>query len=417
MAIYHCSVKKIGRSAGRSAVAAAAYRAGDCLVDDDTGVVCDYSHKRGVIYSEIDLPEHAPESYRDRGTLWNAVQKVECKSNSVLAREIEVALPREFDLQTQIGAVSEFVKNTCVDKGMIADWSIHDTGKGNPHAHIMLTVRPLKEDGSWDYKERKVIKLDENGERVPLIDPETGEQKIRVRTRNGITSHEKMWVHETVLANGFDKKELIEEWRAAWADVCNIRLETLGADPIDHRSYKRQGIDLEPTIHEGTAARQMEAKGVETDVCGQNREIMERRSVLAAISEKIADVVQKIGIFEKVKDLIEGREKVQRDLERRAEDGRIESGGDRDRGSSDAYRSAGRDDVSERGIEPGEWRTKTAAGNVEKSGFRSEYGDDRMATEGKSGIDRGYRAAAGRIEAEGRRDREKGTDCQIDQGV
>ena len=145
MAIYHCSVKVGSRSKGQSAIAAAAYRAGEKLTDHETGFVSDYTKKGGVVYSEIALCENAPAEYADRQTLWSAVHQIEKAKDARLWREIEVALPKEFSRSDQIETVRDFVKRL-TDQGMCADWSLHDKGDGNPHAHIMLTTRSIKPD-------------------------------------------------------------------------------------------------------------------------------------------------------------------------------------------------------------------------------------------------------------------------------
>ncbi len=151
-AIYHCSIKIIKRSQGRSAVAAAAYRSGQKLTNEWDGITHDYTKKGGVVYSEILLPAHVPPEFSDRSTLWNSVEKSEKSRNAQLAREIEIALPAEIDRQSQIRLVRKYVKDIFVSSGMCADFSIHDKGDGNPHAHIMLTIRPLKESGEWGAK-------------------------------------------------------------------------------------------------------------------------------------------------------------------------------------------------------------------------------------------------------------------------
>lgn len=266
MAIYHLSVKIIGRGQGRSAVAAAAYRSGTDLLDRETGIQCNYSRKYGVVYAEIDLPENAPEEYADRENLWNSVQKIESRSNARLAREVEVALPKELSHKEQISLINSYVNDNFVSQGMIADWSLHDKNDGNPHAHILLTTRAFTDDGEWDLKEKKVYKVDENGQRIPIIDSETGEQKIGARGR-------KLWERETIQANEWNNKDQVEVWRANWADVCNSFLLPLEIDPIDHRSYARQNIDQIPTIHEGYVARDMEAHGGISERCELNREI------------------------------------------------------------------------------------------------------------------------------------------------
>ena len=165
MAIYHCSVKVGSRSKGQSAIAAAAYRAGEKLTDHETGFVSDYTKKCGVVYSEIALCENAPVEYADRQTLWSAVHQIEKAKDARLWREIEVALPKEFSRSDQIETVRDFVKRL-TDQGMCADWSLHDKGDGNPHAHIMLMTRSIKPDGTWAPKSRKVYDLDENGEKI-----------------------------------------------------------------------------------------------------------------------------------------------------------------------------------------------------------------------------------------------------------
>lgn len=240
LAIYHCSVKIIGRSKGKSVIAAAAYRAGEKLCDRETGTAHDFTRKGGVIYREILLPEHAPKEYLDRQVLWESVTKVEKKSNAQLAREVEVALPIEFSRGLQLAVIREYVQENFVSKGMCADIAIHDKGNGNPHAHILLTTRPIETDGSWGAKEKKDYARDENGERIPLIDKKTGMQKLGKR-------NEKLWKRITVQANDWNDQGNVEKWRKSWADVCNRYLSM--EQQIDHRSYKRQGFTLEPTIH------------------------------------------------------------------------------------------------------------------------------------------------------------------------
>lgn len=282
MAIYHCSIKNIGRSSGRSAVASAAYRAGEKLADHETGIVSDYTRKGGVIHSEIMIPEHAPEEYNDREILWNAVQKKEKSKDARLAREVEVALPIELSYEQQLYVLRSYIKSNFVDEGMCADFAIHDKGDGNPHAHIMLTTRPIKENGKWGTKEKKAYALDENGERIPVIDQATGEQKIEKKTGR------KVWKRETVKANDWNKREKVEQWRETWAKECN---HFLGEDQrIDHRSYERQGIEKAATIHEGYEARDMERKGKVSDRCEINRKIKEKNSLIDKIKSELLKV-------------------------------------------------------------------------------------------------------------------------------
>ena len=271
VAIYHCSIKIISRGKGRSAVACAAYRSGTKLTDLATGKMFDYSNKPGVVFSEVLLPENAPAVFAvDRNILWDAVERKEIRSDARLAREVEVALPREFTRQEQIDTVREYIMKNFVREGMCADWALHDKGDGNPHAHIMLTTRAFTRNGKWAEKSRTIYKFDPNGQKIPLIDPETGEQKVRVRKGKGV---EKLWQTEKVPANDWNDRSKAEEWRAALATECNRRLDR--QHQIDHRSYARQAVEQEPTIHEGYAARKMEREGQVSDRCEINREIRE----------------------------------------------------------------------------------------------------------------------------------------------
>ena len=313
MAIYHCSIKIIGRSGGRSVVGSSAYRAGEKLEDKETGMTHDYTRKNGVVYNEVMLPNHAPKEYQNREVLWNEVQKVEKQNNAQLAREIEVGLPRELSREQQIQCVRDYVQNNFVKEGMCADFGIHDKGDENPHAHIMLTTRGIKENGKWDSKERKVLKLDENGERIPVIDKETGQQKIRDRGEKGI---EFLWERETVKANNWNDRSRAEEWRKAWAEECNKYLSQ--EQKIDHRSYARQGIDQTPTIHEGHKARKMEQEGAVSDRCEINRQIKEYNAIqktVAKLQESKENITSKVK--EKVREIHERVRGIRADLTRR----------------------------------------------------------------------------------------------------
>ena len=155
IAIFHCTIKLVQRSKGKSVVAAAAYRSGTKLVNEWDGMTHDYTRKGGVVHAEIMLPAHAPPEFQDRAILWNSVEQIEKSKDSQLAREVEVALPVELSREQQLSLVRTYVKDNFVDNGMCADFAIHDRDTGNPHAHILLTVRPLKENGEWGAKCRK----------------------------------------------------------------------------------------------------------------------------------------------------------------------------------------------------------------------------------------------------------------------
>lgn len=274
MAIYHMSIKNISRAKGKTAIAAAAYRAGTILQDQETGITHSYTKKTEVAYTEIILPEHAPEEYRNREILWNEVQKVETQDRARLAREWEVAIPNELDLDQAKTLIRNFGESL-VKEGMCIDLAIH-WKNGNHHAHIMGTTRPIGKDGKWASKERKGYKLDAKGNKIPVIDPKTGKQKIGARGR-------KMWQRETIQCNDWNRREKVEEWRKRWADCCNKYLAR--EQQIDHRSYERQGITQLPTVHEGYAARLMEQRGTVSDLCQLNRSIVAYNHITALYSK------------------------------------------------------------------------------------------------------------------------------------
>ncbi len=271
IAIYHNSIKIISRGKGKSAVAAAAYRAGELIKNEYDGVTHDFTRKGGIVFREIHLPEYAPAEYRDRATLWNAVEKIEKAKNSQLAREIEIGIPAELNFLQQTNLIREYVRRTFVDKGMCADICIHDKDGKNPHAHIMLTMRPINEDGTWGDKQKKEYTLDHNGNKI--YDPKKRQYKCK-----------------SIPATDWNEQTKAEEWRAAWADICNQYLERGNhAERIDHRSYERQGIGQIPTVHLGVAAFQMEKRGIVTERGNINREIeitnRELRQLKARISK------------------------------------------------------------------------------------------------------------------------------------
>lgn len=241
MATYHFSARIIKRSQSKSAIAAAAYRAGDRYYDERLDKYYDYGNK-SVSHSEIVAPDHAGEWAKDRETLWNTVQNKERQfwSNAQLARDLEIALPREFSLEENIALIRDFAQAQFVSKGMIADINIHEEkasdGEMNPHAHIMLTMKE--------------------------VDEETGEFK---------SAKNRDW----------NKKSLLNEWREAWADSVNDAYGASGIEArVDHRSLIDQGIDREPEIHVGFASADIEQKGGYAERFERNEEIKERNRLL-----------------------------------------------------------------------------------------------------------------------------------------
>ena len=273
MALFHFHITQVKRSAGQSTVASAAYRAGENLYNEYYGEFSDYTHKRGVVCSEILLPPQAPLEYQDRQTLWNAVEKVEKHPKAQLAYSFDIALQNEFSLEENIALARQFVSEQLVGRGMVADFAVHQPDKGdggipNPHFHILCPIRPIEESGKWGAKQRREYLLDENGQRVK---DEAGND-----------------VFNAVPTTDWGRPETLEQWRSAWAAMVNAKFAEKGLPcRIDHRSYARQGLDLLPTVHEGPAVRQMEAKGIPTDKGDLNRWIRTANARLKDLRQKI----------------------------------------------------------------------------------------------------------------------------------
>ncbi len=249
MAIYHYCAQIIQRSKGRSAIAAAAYRAAEKIEDERLGLVYDYTRKCGVIFSDIMAPDNAPAWVYNRAELWNQVEVAEKRQDSQLAREINIALPQELTIEQNIELIKGYIKENFVDRGMIADYAVHvDKEYINPHAHIMLTTRSISKEGF--------------GKKVREWNPDFAYGKVQ-------------------------NSECYVDWRESWQNHANKALERHGYDErIDHRNYKDQGIEKIPTIHEGPHVRAMEKQGIETDRGNINREIRERNKELEEIKRQ-----------------------------------------------------------------------------------------------------------------------------------
>ena len=240
MAIYHLSAKPISRATGRSATGAAAYRAGETITDERTGLVFDYSKKRGIDHSEIMAPANAPEWAHDRAKLWNAVEHSEKRKDSQVAREVEVALPTELNPDQQRELVRSFARSQFVDAGMVADIAIHHAKGENPHSHILLTMRDIGPDGFG--------------------------QKNR----------------------SWNDKALLQNWREAWEVQTNQALERAGHSVrIDHRTLAEQGIERIPQIHIGPKVPEMERRGIRTEIGGQALAIETKNEAIAALQSDL----------------------------------------------------------------------------------------------------------------------------------
>lgn len=267
MANYHFTTKIIKASKGKCAVASAAYQAAEKLYDERLGETFSYTHKEEVVHSEIMLPMYAPDHLKDRATLWNEVEKIQSKSNARYARQFEFSLPVEWTRDECIERAREFIQKNFVDKGMVCDWSFHDK-PGNPHIHLMCTIRGFNQDGTWAPVSKSVYALDADGNKIPDIDSNTGLQKVRVRKGKG---EEKLWLRVNNPTNDWNKRETLIAWRKAWAEYAN---QFLARDAqIDHRSYEERGIEKVPGIHIAPGMNDFEARGGVSWQVQENREI------------------------------------------------------------------------------------------------------------------------------------------------
>ncbi|MCC8169862.1 MAG: MobA/MobL family protein [Oscillospiraceae bacterium] len=320
MAIYHFDAKVITRGTGRSVCAAAAYASCSQIYNDYDGVQHDYTKKHGSLYSEIFLPPNAPQEWQDRETLWNAVEAAEKSKDSRLARELIVALPVELQLDDWIAMLKNFVTKQCVDKGMCADVNIHDTDGHNPHAHILLTVRPLDEKGKWQSKTQKEYLCKRGDEeqgftaaefkmaqadgwekqyqykvgkkKIYLTPSEAEKQKLERVSKNPKSTR---FGRQNPIAAEWNSEEQILIWRKAWEDVTNKALEQKKIDDrVDCRSFKERGITEQPTIHRGAAARIMEKRGIVADRCEMNRQIRADNKILHELKTLVAKLTEAV---------------------------------------------------------------------------------------------------------------------------
>ena len=313
MAIYHLEAKVVSRGAGRSAVAASAYLSCSRLYNDYDGIQHDYTKKQGLVWQEVFLPAMAPPEWKDREQLWNAVEEVETSKDSRLAREFVVALPIELNRENQIELLQEFIREQFVSDGMCADAAIHDTDGHNPHAHILLTGRPLDERGKWQYKTEKEYLCMKNGEERGFTAAEfrtaqsggwekqypykVGKKKVYMTPSaadaQGLVRADKhpkstRYGRQNPISERWNSEEQLVEWRKEWADVTNRYLERAGREErIDHRSNAARGLDEIPTIHEGVAAQALERKGIISDRCEINRQIKADSALLRELKAEV----------------------------------------------------------------------------------------------------------------------------------
>lgn len=318
MAIYHLEAKIISRGIGRSAVAASAYMSCSKIFNDYDGVQHDYTRKHGLVYEQVILPPQAPPEWKDRSVLWNAVEEAEKTKDSRLAREFVVALPVELSKEQNISLISEYVKDNFVADGMCADFCIHDTDGHNPHAHIMLTVRPLDKNGKWQSKTEKEYLCVKNSEEKGFTSIEfkpaqadgwekqyqyfIGKKKVYMPPSQAeglerVSKYPKStrYGRQNPISERWNSEEQLQIWRKSWADISNKYLELAKSESrIDHRSHKARGIDEQPTIYEGISARIIEKKGGISERCELNRQIKEDNRILREIKKRIKKLTEAV---------------------------------------------------------------------------------------------------------------------------
>lgn len=286
MAIFHMSISNVSRAKGSSSCASLAYIAASKVYEERTRQTYSYGRKERVMKVATLLPDGAPRAYADAAQLFNAIEKYEQASNARTAKKIVVALPRELSLDESDEILTDFIRDNLCANGYCATYAIHrDKDGNNPHAHILVANRQINKKGEWSSKRKMEYALDEKGERIPLIDKKTGKQKVDKRNR-------KQWKRISAEQNPLDKKQFLEQLREAWAVECNKHLSQ--EDRIDHRSNAARGIDDIPTIHEGYAARAMEARGDVSDRMEINRHIRLKNDLIHQLVETLKEIRDKV---------------------------------------------------------------------------------------------------------------------------
>ena len=322
MAIYHLEAKVVSRGTGRSACAASAYLSCSAIYNDYDGIQHDYTRKKGLVWEQVFLPDCAPSEWKERGALWNAVEENEKAKDSRLAREFVPALPVELTPEQWKELLSDFIRGSFVSDGMCADVAVHDPDPPghNPHAHILLTVRPLNPDGSWQYKTEKEYLCIRNGEERGFTAAEfkaaqadgwekqypykVGRKKIylapseaEAKGNERASKHPKStkYGRQNPISERWNSDEQLVLWREAWANAVNRSLERYGFDErVDHRSNAARGLDEQPTVHEGVIARALEKKGIVSDRRELNRQIKRDNALLRELKAQVKKLMQAV---------------------------------------------------------------------------------------------------------------------------
>ena len=267
------SFKIISRGKGQSCMASCAYYSGEKKYSEyECCWKYPHSSSSRVKWVEVMLPPNAPRAYADPQTLWNAVDAAETSVNAQTARSMLFALPRELTDEQNLALVRDFCQKEFVDKGMVCNFFYHDKGDGNPHVHIMLTLRAMDENGKWLPKSKNVYALDENGNRI--------------RAPNG------SWKRVKVDTVDWNERRYGEIWRQDWAAAQNAALEAAGRmERVDMRSLERQGVeDRLPQKHLGPTASALERKGVSSERGDENRKIISVNKMLAFLQKTVREI-------------------------------------------------------------------------------------------------------------------------------
>lgn len=291
MAIYSFNISNVSRATGASSCATLAYIAGIEVKDERTGKKYKYGHIDRILATKTYLPEAANEKYNDPVVLMNGIETVERNENARTAKKIIVALPRELSENERMEVLDDFVRDNITDKNYGCVVAVHDDPEHkNPHAHILIPNRRFDKNGEFETIKRKMeYALDDKGERIPVIDPTTGKQKLGARNR-------KQWKRISATSNPLDKKEVLEGFRRGWELSCNKFLDEI--HKIDHRSYKTRNIAGVATVHEGYAARKIEKRGGVSEKCEKNRAIMRERRRLWDEQLEIQNLKKQLSILE-----------------------------------------------------------------------------------------------------------------------
>ena len=323
MNYFHLEAKVVSRGAGRSVIAAAAYASCSRLYNDYDGLTHDYTRKHGCLYSEVFLPPYAPEEWKDRQLLWEAVETVEKTKDSRLARELVVALPAELSLDDWKNMLERFVREQGIDLGMCADVNIHDPYPPghNPHSHILFTMRPLDEHGKWQAKTQKEYLCKRGGEERGFTADEFkiaktqgwekqymyqfGEkkeyltsseaEKIEGCIRTSKTPKSTRYGRQNPLTELWNSEEQIFAWRKSWEMIVNEEQERHGiTDRVDCRSHAARGLTEQPTVHEGYHARKLESMGIVSDRCELNRQIRADNKLLRELKKQVQKLMKAV---------------------------------------------------------------------------------------------------------------------------